>query len=414
METGTAKKQSNRAIQRTHSTYKKKAEISEALNLVRPYLNVTTYKFLAHFLHTDGTGVTQIKISEWCKKVGVSLGSYNKTVKPEIENTFSQSLIIKTKAPMKMDKSRKTKVQASEFKSLLPLSVIKHIIRAKEAEEQQREQEKFWNQIEPEIIESEIEGEIEGEIEPIEPIPCGSKDEVAFQLQQNNSFREKHLEKDYLNNKSTKKNDSHSKPAKKFGLKKEVKILLDDVQANLINDQIAELSEEQKQEFGNRIQIFLKKYDLNINDKAIYDMIWECCYTPIQHDSGDLYGYFYKSMENGLFDFLLVQNGVNIEEYIEDREFDELNELREQAKAAYSESKTALMELAATIQPKPKKQKAWNNKKKPIRTEFIPEWFDKPYKAPERTKEQETELAIKQVSFMEKLAAFRNGAQNHL
>src|SRR4051812_14521901 len=94
-----AKKQSNRAIQRTHATYKKKSEISEALNEIRPYINVSTYKFLSHFLHTDGTGVTQIKISEWCKKVGISLGSYHKTVKPEIENTLGQSLIIKVSAP---------------------------------------------------------------------------------------------------------------------------------------------------------------------------------------------------------------------------------------------------------------------------------------------------------------------------
>src|SRR4051812_39142112 len=113
METKTVKKQSNRVIQRMHATYKKKSDISEALHLIRPYINESTYKFLSHFLHTNGTGVTQMKIAEWCKKVGVSLGSYNKTIKPEIETTFSQSLIIKTLAPMKYDAKRKKKVKSS-------------------------------------------------------------------------------------------------------------------------------------------------------------------------------------------------------------------------------------------------------------------------------------------------------------
>ena len=190
METATVKKQSNRAIQKQQATYKKKAEISEAVNLIKKYVNLSTYKFLCHFLHTNGTGVTQAKIKTICELVGISTGVYSKIVKPEIENTFSQPLIIKLKTTQKKDKlGRKNK--GAEYKSLIPLSVLKHLIRAKEFEAQQEEE---YFQTALEMLESDITGDITGDITSNESIPCESKGEGTFLGEQNKSFRENLLE----------------------------------------------------------------------------------------------------------------------------------------------------------------------------------------------------------------------------
>jgi len=177
----------NRATQRAHATYKNKSEISEALYLIRPYINVSTYKFLNHFLYTDGAGVTQAKITEICKLAGISTGVYSMIVKHEIENTFDQALIIKTPAPMKYDNKRKKRVKASEFKSLLPLAVIKKLVAKKKADEEQQLND-YWSQF-------DIETDIEIDIESESAIPCESKDEGTFSTQQNSTFRENLLEK---------------------------------------------------------------------------------------------------------------------------------------------------------------------------------------------------------------------------
>ena len=61
------KKQSNRAIQRKHKTYSHTPDISEGLHLIKPYVSETTYKYLCHFTHTQGQGVTQAKVTTICK-----------------------------------------------------------------------------------------------------------------------------------------------------------------------------------------------------------------------------------------------------------------------------------------------------------------------------------------------------------
>ena len=383
METTAVKKQSNRAIQRTHATYKKKSEISEALNLVRPHINESTHKFLSHFLYTNGTGVTQIKIAEWCKKVGISLGSYNKTVKPEIETTFGQSLIIKTPAPMKYDKKRKKKVKASEFKSLLPLSVLNHEIRLKKSKDAQEEEERFWNQIElPSEIESEIASEIASEIESHEKnaqIPCESKSESEQPLQQNNSFREKHVDKNIkIYKTSNKETDeiSQNQSQKWFSLRKDVKALLSNPQINGL------VSDEQKIAYGNKIQMFLKTFNLSLENSAVYETVLEVCsncfYTYEKYPSkvhSDKYGAFYSSLKRGFIDLMLEQNGYDVQEMINNKEYDELNELREDGEHAFLELLKANKQLAATLEKQPKKEPL-QAKKKPIRTELLPDWFD--------------------------------------
>lgn len=332
----TEKKQSNRAIQRLHATYKKKSEISESLNLIKPYINASTYKFLSHFLHTGGSGVTQAKNNVICEKVGIAERTYYKTVKPEIENTFRQPLIITTEAPMKMDKNRKKRVKASPFKSLMPLEVIKHLVAQKEQDETM-ELNDYWTECEtieePFSEESAVEGAVksavECAVESIEPIPCESKDEDHFQSQQNNSFREKHLEKSIYNNINRLRTDSFS--PKKYRLKKEVK--------NILNrDMLIALNEEQRQEFGNRIQIALKRTEADIKDEEIQNAIFEGCYGFIikyeknpMNINEDYYGALYVCIENAIYDCLIAQEQENDEEndyeesdeYLEDIELGE-------------------------------------------------------------------------------------------
>src|SRR4051794_38055434 len=90
----TQQKPTNRTIQRTHSTYKNKSQISEALHLIKPYVSQSTYKYLSHFLYTEGTGATQSKVTTICKKTGTSTSTYSDTINPEIQSTFAESLII--------------------------------------------------------------------------------------------------------------------------------------------------------------------------------------------------------------------------------------------------------------------------------------------------------------------------------
>jgi hypothetical protein len=421
METETTKKQSNRAIQRNHVTYKKKSEISEALHLIRPYVNESTYKFLSHFLHTNGTGATQIKITEWCKKAGVSSGSYSKTIKPEIENTFSQSLIIKTAAPMKYDKKRKKKVRASEFKSLLPISVLKHEIRLKESLEEQQELENFTSQIEleytplveSEIIHGDIESDIESDIEYNRENHWESKDESAFQQQQNNSFRENRLDNIYnlyntslLNiNVLSKESEPEQKETmennqskKYFGLRKEVKELLN-------HPDLSGLHEAQKIPYGNKIQIFLKNYDLSLNDSYVYETILEvsrnCFMTYARNPEkvhSNPYNAFYVSLENQFVDDMLEMDGYSIQKFLSEGEIEELNELRAEKRKAYLEFIKASEELAATVgkSKTERKQSYKPENKKPVRVEFLPDWFE----GVQNSQETEQELTQEELDYL--------------
>ena len=326
MTTVAVKKQSNRAEQRKHATYKSKSQISEAIYLIRPYINESTYKFLSHFLHTDGTGVTQIKISEWCKKVGVSLGNYHKTIKPEIENTFSQSLILKIKAPMKYDKKRKKKVKSSEFKSLMPLSIIKSLIELKKWQEVHELEEQLLDQIDDRFIEiplyehaqneivSEIEGEIEGEIESIPSIPCESKNEAPFSEQQRSTSRQDHQEKSVKKKEKEKESiledDFFSSSSKqKYFFKKETKAILEEAQKEVKKDGL-EITPEQVEICGNEIQKFSYDYKLKIVD--IHEMAVSIIHTCIYSEYYNFGPFLYKSLENAFFDEILEQQGVDI------------------------------------------------------------------------------------------------------
>ena len=124
----TIKSPTNRQIQTILKTYKTKNEIFEALCELRPHINESTYKFLCYFLKTDH-GVTQAKIIVICKKVGISLATFYKVVKREIDTLFGESIVEIRKAPKKLDHSRSKRVQASAFKILLPLKKIKYLVK---------------------------------------------------------------------------------------------------------------------------------------------------------------------------------------------------------------------------------------------------------------------------------------------
>jgi hypothetical protein len=408
--TAETKKQSNRSIQREQATYKKKSEISEALNLIRPFINVSTFKFLSHFLHTNGTGATQAKIKTICEKAEISTGIYSKIVKPEIEGVFSQPLVIKSAGEKKDKLGRKNK--GSEYKSLMPLSVIKHLVRQKQAEINEKETAIFWNQItiENDDIFDESDttgdttGDITGDITSNEKIPCESKGEDGFSHQQNSSL-EKTFRKDLKiinNNQLIKETNSAIKsPVKKFGIKKEI-------QALLKNNDLAEMTEEQKYQCGNRIQIFLSKYSLDLaNEEDLLDIVTDVCRDCMNYYETGEYGAFYVSLENRFFDYLLELKGVDVQNLAENREYEQLTELREQVKYAYLQGALAIEELAVTAEIKPKTQpKRWNQGKKPIRTEMVPsDW--KPADVYYKQFEQPKATIPLENNIMAKINAFR-------
>ena len=300
------------------------------------------------------------------------LGTYSNTVKPEIENTFNQSLIIKIKAPMKYDKKRKKKVRACEFKALMPLSVIKYLIKQKEQEER-FENEQFWEEIETiptdeniqTDIERDIEPDIELDIESIPSIPCESKDEGHFKQQQSTSCRENHLENNIKinnNNKSILENDSFSSQSdKKYFFKKETKAILEEAQKEVKKDGL-EITPEQVEICGNEIQKFSYDYKLKIVD--IHEMAVSIIHTCIYSDYYNFGPFLYKSLENAFFDEILEQQGVDIQEMISNREYDELNEVREEMKVAYKEGVTAMAELATAFEAKTK-EKSLTGEKRP-------------------------------------------------
>jgi hypothetical protein len=80
--------------QNAYATYKSKAEIDKALRLLKNlHLRPSTHKFLSYFSHKGAKGVTQAKIETICEKVGISLGVYHKSVKPDLDS-FPEPLIV--------------------------------------------------------------------------------------------------------------------------------------------------------------------------------------------------------------------------------------------------------------------------------------------------------------------------------
>jgi hypothetical protein len=88
------KKISNFAKQNIYATYKGKAEVDKALRLLKKLsLHHSTYRFLSYFSRRGANGVTQAKIETICESVGVSLGTYHKTIKPDLKS-FPEPLMI--------------------------------------------------------------------------------------------------------------------------------------------------------------------------------------------------------------------------------------------------------------------------------------------------------------------------------
>jgi hypothetical protein len=197
----------NRKIQHSYNSYKNASQIKEALKLIRPYINVSTYKYLSHFVHTK-YGVTQAKIKTICELSGISTGSYFSIVKKEIETMFAEPLIKREIAPRKYAHDRSKKVRASEFKILHSLEKIKELVEKKDNE--------TFNH------DNEFDNEVECEIESPEEIPCESKVEEDISESHKKSFK-KYLLKRPCTNKLNITNNFIDKNLGKIKIKTSVK-----------------------------------------------------------------------------------------------------------------------------------------------------------------------------------------------
>lgn len=374
-------KKSNRAIQREHITYKEKAEISEALSLLKPYINNSTYEYLCYFLRTEGTGATQAKVTMICKKQGVSTGAYSKTVKKEIESTFSQPLIIKTKAPMKYCNKRKKRVKASEYKSLIPLSIIKHLVREKQFTEE-HELNEYWSQFEPQ---SDIKGDIKGDIESNRSTPWESKDEEPFQQQHIKSFRENHLEKpikDINNTSPTFVKDGQYKSAQR-----EVAQVSEDLRMYIAFDKyFVKYSRETSDAWDNDPQRALEAMQEALNEVNA-DITNKVVQTLFKKAIGQFDHNYYGNKTGDQF-FRLLKTCI-------------VNELKD---TPFKKSKTV-------VQGKPKR--------KPIRKEMLPHWLDEdgdviePEAKPEPSTEEREAFELEKQKLFNRIRNYKDqSAQN--
>jgi len=171
-----------------------------------------------------------------------------------------------------------------------------------------------------------------------------------------------------------------------------------------------EITPEQVETCGNEIQKFSHDYKLKVID--IHEMAVDVIYTCINSDYYNFGPFLYKSLENAFFDEILEQQGVDIEEMKDNREYDELNEVREEMKVAYKEDVTAMAELATAFEERPKKKasQAKRGRKNPIRTELLPSWFGdfvKKEREKDEKRQQEQEQKPK-MSIEEMLKALRD------
>jgi hypothetical protein len=122
-----SKKISNRAKQSLYATYKNKTEVDKALRLLKECVSLhhSTYKFLSYFSFRGTRGVTQAKIETICKAVGISLGTYARTVKRDLES-FEVPLVIQIYSQKIGKDGRKN--QGSTYKVLQPLEIIEQLI----------------------------------------------------------------------------------------------------------------------------------------------------------------------------------------------------------------------------------------------------------------------------------------------
>jgi DNA-binding Lrp family transcriptional regulator/DNA-binding PadR family transcriptional regulator len=201
------------------------------------------------------------------------------------------------------------------------------------------------------------------------------------------------------------------------------------------NEILNHIPQEIKTECEQPINKFIIGYHLSTNEinenvnELIADGI-KRAYADYETNNMDSFkGLVYRYIENNFLDSLLMIKGIDTAELIKNKRIDQLKKLRINARMEWlqclstrglTEEMAATLEQVKTVKPaksnkkkaaQPKKN-AWNGKKKPIRTELLPEWFDKPYEAPTPTKEQEAELEKKKQELAAKLAAFHSGVQN--
>ena len=248
----------NRVIQRQIETYKTKSEISEALFLLREYLNESTHKWLSHFLYTNGA--TQAKISTICERSGVPRSTFYAIVKPEIEEFFLEPLIKKIAAPKKLDHSRTKKVRASEFKILQPLNKIKYLIAKFCQAERQGIAE-----IRDELFSIPgLEPGLETGVESNREIPCETSDEESKSDDQKKAFREKPLEIP-SNIFNTPENISKSAP-RKIKIKTEIKNYLENFP---VFRDFMTWSDFKRYEISRTIQLAIIKTKSDIEETSI-------------------------------------------------------------------------------------------------------------------------------------------------
>jgi hypothetical protein len=226
-----------------------------------------------------------------------------------------------------------------------------------------------------------------------------------------------------LNNyKSIRELDCVSNKSQNFNHKKEVTALLQNVGEEQERDGVPTFSKEENKVVGDKIQILLNKYQLDINDQNTHDLIHDTVYQCSQNPSDDFGAYIYVALENAIIDNVLKQQGHDIEQLINNRDYESLKELRQQFKHAYKEGTIGLLELAVTIE-KPKKKKSYQPKyaKKPIRTEKPQAWQEEDkqeteqamasYEAKEQVKRSRT-VEEKKQSILEKLAIIRQSQES--
>jgi len=252
----------NRVIQKQIETYKSKSEISEALFLLREYLNESTHKWLSHFLHTNGA--TQAKISTICDLSGVPRSTFYAIVKPEIENFFLEPLIKKLAAPKKLDHSRSKKVRASEFKILQPLKKIKYLIakfcQAERLEIAEIRDELFF-------IPGLDHGPNHGpESNPESPCQTAPEDEKS--CKQKKAFRENPLEK-HNNIFNSPENISKSAP-RKIKIKTEIKNYLENFP---VFRDFTTWSDSKRYDIARTLQLAVIKTKTDIQETSIQFVI---------------------------------------------------------------------------------------------------------------------------------------------
>jgi hypothetical protein len=271
---------------------------------------VSTIKFYkANFAIPSKNGIasTNQKIKTMCKKAGIGVSTYYAKVVPDILGKLGEEIIEEQKT-LKMQANGEQLNNGTPYRYLKPSFIIKSLIR--------RAQIKFG------IIQSEspMESPMESPIEP--SIPCESKDESPKKTEHAlNILKDYKPLRDNTYNR-LRETDSIFPQPKKYGIKKEVKEILQ-------QDILIGLNDEQRQEFANRIQIALKRTGANIKDPDILNAIFEGCYGFVikyeknpENLTGDYYGALYVCIENAIYDCMIFDEVEEAEEFDYTGEYD--------------------------------------------------------------------------------------------